>query len=408
MKAVKSEAKASRQHYAYAAGKATTPPEGERNAFFVVRCLALIFKQRKRPREDLKNACKYLEILFIELVNDMPVRWGSTDKMLKALIRMEQPIRMVLRQQTWDPSVREHLYLCDDDWAMLKEVAVFFEVFSRPTVQSQADKYPTLHNVTANYLHLIRHMNVWIADQDNAFLHTLASAAQPVLLKYYKSSMQTRHSFVATILDPRYKLELFAFLYEAEGGQQATAYKKAKGHFKHAFSQYQQRAVTIAAVARFGEQAPVIPEVVEDDWRHNPIYGYAAHIAAQRVGAPLIALSIGTEADRWLIEPVLDPLVSHEKMKEYMKSKEYEFPIICQMARDYMAIPATSAPTERVFSCAGNLITKKRTRISSENVRYVLCLRSWGFIVNDDELVEDQFNSDGEYIRLLRTPEVVV
>jgi hypothetical protein len=56
------------------------------------------------------------------------------------------------------------------------------------------------------------------------------------------------------------------------------------------------------------------------------------------------------------------------------------------MARDYYAIPATSTPSKRVFSIAGNLISKKRTRISSENVRYVLCLRSWGILdSNNDE-----------------------
>jgi hypothetical protein len=68
-----------------------------------------------------------------------------------------------------------------------------------------------------------------------------------------------------------------------------------------------------------------------------------------------------------------------------MCSKIYDFPIVSQMARDYCAIPATSAPSERVFSIAGNLISKKRTRISSENVRYVLCLRSWGILVDDDD-----------------------
>ena len=49
-------------------------------------------------------------------------------------------------------------------------------------------------------------------------------------------------------------------------------------------------------------------------------------------------------------------------------SKTHEFPIICQMARDYLAIPAMSGSSEHAFSYAGNLITKHRTRISSENV----------------------------------------
>jgi hypothetical protein len=68
-----------------------------------------------------------------------------------------------------------------------------------------------------------------------------------------------------------------------------------------------------------------------------------------------------------------------------MCSKIYDFPIVSQMARDYGAIPATSAPSERVFSIAGSLISKKRTRISSENVRYVLCLKSWGLLVDGDD-----------------------
>ena len=57
---------------------------------------------------------------------------------------------------------------------------------------------------------------------------------------------------------------------------------------------------------------------------------------------------------------------------------------------------------------AGNLVTKKRTRIASENVRYVLCLRSWGLLPlgengdnnteeeDDSPLVDDEGKSDTE------------
>ena len=45
---------------------------------------------------------------------------------------------------------------------------------------------------------------------------------------------------------------------------------------------------------------------------------------------------------------------------------------------------------------AGNLVTKKRTRIASENVRYVLCLRSWGLLPlgeNGDNNTEEEDDS---------------
>jgi hypothetical protein len=85
-----------------------------------------------------------------------------------------------------------------------------------------------------------------------------------------------------------------------------------------------------------------------------------------------------------------------------MLSKAWDFPIITQMARDYHAIPATSAPSERVFSIAGNLISKKRTRISSKSVRYVLCLRSWGLLEDDDDEDEIIISEDsGKIVQVL-------
>jgi hypothetical protein len=60
------------------------------------------------------------------------------------------------------------------------------------------------------------------------------------------------------------------------------------------------------------------------------------------------------------------------------------------MWRDYAIIPATLAPSERVFSTASNLITKKRTRMASETIRYVICLRAWGLLAKDDKEEEVQ------------------
>ena len=81
-----------------------------------------------------------------------------------------------------------------------------------------------------------------------------------------------------------------------------------------------------------------------------------------------------------------------------MLSKAWDFPIISQMARDYYAILVTFAPSERVFSIASNLILKKRTRISSKNVRYVLYLRSWGVLEADNDKEEIIISKDNRKI----------
>ncbi len=47
------------------------------------------------------------------------------------------------------------------------------------------------------------------------------------------------------------------------------------------------------------------------------------------------------------------------------------------MARDYLAISATSVPIECIFSQASDLITKKRNRLLPETIRQIMCLNSW-------------------------------
>ena len=104
--------------------------------------------------------CKLYDIKYVDLMCDMPIRWNSTDKMIKAMLRIERAIRAVLREQQQDESVRTYLTLTDTDQECLKEMAIFFDIFRRPTIQSQADIYPTHYNVIMNYLYITRQLNV--------------------------------------------------------------------------------------------------------------------------------------------------------------------------------------------------------------------------------------------------------
>lgn len=180
----------------------------------------------------------------------MPVRWNSTDSLLQSALHMEDAIRAVLSTQKWDKSVRDHLTPSPDDWKLLKEMAIFFNLFRRPTVESQAEKYPTLHNTIPNYLLIMRQLNIWKDQDDELTLQSAAFATSKVITQYYNTAIKSRHSFVAIICDPRFKLASIAYLFKADGGSQSSVYNLAKAHFFTTYSQYQRRADGLALYER--------------------------------------------------------------------------------------------------------------------------------------------------------------
>ncbi len=59
---------------------------------------------------------------------------------------------------------------------------------------------------------------------------------------------------------------------------------------------------------------------------------------------------------------------------EWWKEHESKFVRLAQLARKYLAIPATSAPSERLFSSAGLTIAKERARLTQDNAAMLIFL----------------------------------
>ena len=58
----------------------------------------------------------------------------------------------------------------------------------------------------------------------------------------------------------------------------------------------------------------------------------------------------------------------------WLDNKE-KFPILFQVSRKYLGVPATSVPSERLFSDAGNQISSERNRLKPETVSELLFLK---------------------------------
>lgn len=80
-----------------------------------------------------------------------------------------------------------------------------------------------------------------------------------------------------------------------------------------------------------------------------------------------------TEVNLYFTEPAIG---ATENLLCWWKKNEMKFPLLARLARKYLAIPATSAPAERLFSVAGLVLEEKRTNLKPNKVDKILFLFS--------------------------------
>ena len=74
---------------------------------------------------------------------------------------------------------------------------------------------------------------------------------------------------------------------------------------------------------------------------------------------------LSKEIQRYQMYPVID---GDEDPLKWWRRSEVGFPMLCQLARKYLSIQASSSPTERLFSKAGLISTPSRAQLKPEKV----------------------------------------
>jgi hypothetical protein len=309
--------------------------------------------------------------------------------MIDSFLSLKEPIKAVCTTQQIDTSVKVFT-LTEDDWILLQEVYSFLKIFEKCIKEMQADQYPTLYKVIPYYFRMLEKLAVIKTEGTNQAIKSAASIAYSALNDYYGKTKDLPIPYVTIICNPRYKMKAFEWLWKDEGNA-SIAIRRARGYFKITYDKYKKRADDRTIEIQKAIDNPEIQDSQQDSNKDedNVFFGFSRQ---QESSASTVS-----EVERWYSEACIKEKGSDIYL--FWKAKGYDFRIIEQMARDHLAIPASSVPSECVFSTGGDIITKKRNRIGRESVRYLLCLRSWGIIPEDDDfddLVEEEDGEDNE------------
>ncbi|TEY36874.1 hypothetical protein BOTCAL_0540g00020 [Botryotinia calthae] len=400
--ALKSEPSENRHIYEFQPNQALNPYANgirARSALFKLRSLCSVFRNKRKFRSALKQQCIIYRINYRRLLIDVPVRWNSTNDLVSEALRQQAPITAVLATQSWDKSIKENLFLTDNDWSVLIELKKFFACFQLPTTKAQADCYPTLQNMIPKYILLVRKMSKMAKNNNHPTLQTASKAALRTLEEYYETNINTRHAWVALVLDPRYKFDFIKYLYKAEDVIESEAYQKATQHVKTAFAKYKDRSDKIRIfLEEKAREARIDGDTNDDDYSLRDVPAAMDNDSSIDLFAEFDRLMPPTTAPTPAPKSELDGYLKMARIPWFENSLEdvtkwwieyqHSFPILFQMWKDYSAIPASAASSERVSSAAGLLVTEHRTKLPSDTIRYVLCLRAWG-VLPEEEAEED-------------------
>jgi hypothetical protein len=208
-----------------------------------------------------------------------------------------------------------------------------------------------MSNIRFSFLGIQQHLDDYIGKPGFSQSELAASILQKI--DQYREVVDSS-TLVATVLDPRTKLTLFA-----TGEESTNAINAVKSHF----TEYHIPLPQSAIVNHNNGGREYFHKLKRRRLENNN----ATSSTTTRTSG------IFEEFDRYLALPCddnVEPLL-------WWQAHFREFPVLGTMARDYLSIQATSVACEQAFSVASNVITRTRNRLLPETSRALLCSKSW-------------------------------
>jgi hypothetical protein len=364
----------------YGAARVPLLPENESVAVLSkLRRHIYVFRNRRQWKDALKKQCKAANIEFKQLSLDMPVRWSSTYYMLHLALRLQGPITALCASQQLDLSMKD-IALTTKDWQVMKALLDLFYIFIRPTEKLQGASYPTLNYAVVQYMRMTQKLEVFKAGYlENSTMYEASMMALKKLDEYYTlaTNQQRSHSTIATICDPRYNFNVFDIIWPKS--TQDTRKRRAKAQWQDCYHKYAGKASDIRAAK--------VMESIQDEDLEDENSKKTESDSEDELYVSQRQPDLDPEWKRWMNEPILGPKTD---ILKFWASKQYQYPILAAIAKDHLAIPATSAESERVFSVGGDIVTKKRNRLAPSTLRYLICLRNWGVVSPGEDSEGDE------------------
>lgn len=314
--------------------------------------------------------------------------WWSTYSMVERLLVLKDVLTLLKQDQVHGS---KFVNLNPSQWNLLSDIAKFLKPFMAAQKVLEGEKYVTI-SLLCSIIHRIRASLTEAQIQpDNSeyvtkMLNTLRTSfdqewgsgvTDTAFEEHYTLGPRNRHKgfrpvhMVAHFIDPRMKN---SSIFGDEDKKKIVKEVLERG--KCIATELYQEAIRLAPTP-VDAAVPVAaaPRGFEDLLGlQRPDPPPAIAVAPQ--AAPDFEAQVQTELAIYGNEGALD---IYSNPLEWWKERQGKMPVLSLLARRILCIPATSAPSERLFSVAGLTIANDRARLLPDNAADLIFLRgAWG------------------------------
>ncbi|XP_010256082.1 PREDICTED: zinc finger BED domain-containing protein RICESLEEPER 2-like isoform X2 [Nelumbo nucifera] len=327
---------------------------------------------REQKFENAKNQVKIFPKK--EMFIDTAYRWNSTYEMLDCALEMKEAF---CRLKDIDHDY--HIYPSEEEWKIGSIIRDCLKIFYNTTNKFSGRRYPTANIFFTNVCTINLKLQEW-GRSGHPFLRSMAFKIKEKFDKYWEDNNLVLA--IAIVLDPRFKMQIVEYYYNKIYGFEADKYisrvrtaifdlyMEYGGELRDLLPSQSQASLAESGSSnlslRFGfeVEASDNEELADfDKWCIDS--GIASNIALTK-----------SELDVYL-EENLFPRSKDFDILGYWKLYHLKRPKLSAMARDILAIPATTIASEEAFNTSARAIHKYHTCLRPEVIEALMCGQSW-------------------------------
>ena len=305
---------------------------------------------RNSPKQmdKLKEYFRIEKVSFKAPLPDIITRWNYTYYMIERAIE----IKSFLNLLSQNLPILKNNWPTNEEWLILNDLLELLAPFALATKVISASNYPTIGEVKWLFLGIKNHLERFRNDSYSLKPHV--EEMKDVFNRYYEYVNHSLH--IPAFFDPRYKKSAYGKMSREDILQPIQT----------AMNNYKELDITSTAEDTIQDLQYQFNNLSTLETRNYFQNFFMSDDQSQQSIINELDLYFDSHPSSFEIMPL-----------EWWKIHSSEYPILSQMAKDYLTVMSTSVPCEQLFSIAGKQITQTRNKLHPDTTRACLCLKSW-------------------------------